>query len=315
MPTKEAIAPADVEVRSVLIADDFSPASEKALRHGVAIAQQYRAKLYLTHVVSSVGLDIAGPDAIAQATTLASRDLREKERELLVSGVLKDMDHDVIIRQGNVWTELKAVIKEENIDLIVLGTHARTGLKRLVLGSVAEQIFRQACCRVLTVGPCSPPDAVLATNGTPRPVLFATDFSEASLKALPQAADLANQRRATLVLLHVVSLVDRLRGNSWYGPSDLDRMKTEAELASRKRLEESAVNLQGILPPTYITAFGEPAEEILQAARKLSPEVLVMGLGCRHYVDTISHFPWSTAYEVVSNAACPVLTVRTTMHG
>jgi len=315
MPTKEAIAPADVEVRSVLIADDFSPASEKALRHGVAIAQKYRAKLYLTHVVSSVGLDIAGPDAIAQATTLASRDLREKERELLVSGVLKDMDHDVIIRQGNVWTELKAVIKEENIDLIVLGTHARTGLKRLVLGSVAEQIFRQACCRVLTVGPCSPPDAVLATNGTPRPVLFATDFSEASLKALPQAADLANQRRATLVLLHVVSLVDRLRGNSWYGPSDLDRMKTEAELASRKRLEESAVNLQGILPPTYITAFGEPAEEILQAARKLSPEVLVMGLGCRHYVDTISHFPWSTAYEVVSNAACPVLTVRTTMHG
>jgi len=314
MPTKEATAPADVQVRSVLIADDFSPASEKALRHGVAIAQHYDAKLYLAHVVSSVGLDIAGPEAIAQATTLALRDLTEKERELVVSGLLKDMSHEVIVRQGNIWAELKSVIREESIDLLVLGTHARKGFKRLVLGSVAEQIFRQAWCRVLAVGPCSPPDAALASNGTPRPLLFATDFSEASLRALPQAADLANQRRATLVLLHVISLANRLRDNSWYGPNDLARMETQSEAAAQKQLQQLTVNLQLVVPPSHITIFGEPAEGILQAARKLNAEVLVMGLSCRDHIDTISHLPWSTAYEVVCNAACPVLTVRTTVH-
>jgi nucleotide-binding universal stress UspA family protein len=258
-----------------------------------------------------VGLTLAGPEAIAQATTLAFRDISLTERELVASGALRDMRHRVIVRQGDVWNELQAVIRDEAVDLLVIGTHARTGLKRLVLGSVAEQIFRNACCRVLTVGPCSPPDAQLAPNGTNRPLLFATDFTEASLTALPHAISLANQRRTQLVLLHMLSPYAQVKGNGWYTPGDVAAMRVAAEAAARKRLEHLIANVHLAVEPAFIAESGEPAEGILRAAESLHAEIVIMGLKWRRYIDTISHLPWSTAYDVVCGAGCPVLTVRT----
>jgi nucleotide-binding universal stress UspA family protein len=301
----------DVQLNSVLIATDFSAASEKALRHALTIARYYGAKLYLMHVVSSVGLTIGGPEAIAQATTLALRDASLSERQLVASGALRDIHHRVIIRQGDVWTELESVIRNEGIDLLVIGTHGRTGFKKLVLGSVAEQIFRNACCRVLTVGPCSPPDARLAPEGTLRPLLFTTDFSEASLRALPHATSLANQRRTKLVLLHILSPVPHVEGNRWYTPSDVVEMQAAAEAAARKRLQDLIANVDLVVEPAFMVNLGEPAEGILRAAEALDAEAIVMGSRCRNHIGTSSHLPWSTAYDVVCRAVCPVLTVRT----
>ncbi len=300
----------DVQIRSVLVATDFSSASDKALRHALSIARYYNSKLYVTHVVSSVGLNVAGPDAIAQATILALRDATATERQLVASGALGGIRHRVIVRQGDVWNELQTVIRKEGIDLLVIGTHGRTGWRRLVLGSVAEQIFRHACCRVLTVGPCSPPDARLAPDGAPRPLLFATDFSEASLRALPHAASLANLRRTKLVLLHMLSPVPQVEGNRWYMPNDVVEMRAAAEVAARKRLHDLLANIDLAVEPTFIADFGESAQGILRAARVLHAEIIIMGLRCRSHFDTISHLPWSTAYNVICGAVCPVLTVR-----
>ena len=303
---------ANIQLRSVLIATDFSAASEKALRHALAIARYYGAKLYAMHVVSSIGLTIVGPEAIAQATSTALQDAALTERRLVSSGALKNIRHQVIIRQGNdIWAELEAVVRDKGVDLLVLGTHGRTGLKRLALGSIAERIFRNAHCRVLTVGPCSPPDARLAVDGTPRPVLFATDFSEASLRALPEAASLANQRRAKLVLLHMLWLVPQAEDNRWYTASDVVKARAAAEATTRKRLEELVANVPLAVEPGFIIDFGEPAEGILRAAESLHAEIITLGLKDKRHIETISHLPWSTAYDVVCAATCPVLTVRT----
>ena len=311
MPRAAVNPSRDIELKSVLVATDFSSASENALRHAVSIAQHYGAKLYLMHVVSSLGLTIAGPDALAQATRAALRDAQSTETQLLASGALRDIGHQVIVTPGDVWPELQAVIRDEAVNLLVVGTHGRAGWKKLVLGSVAEQIFRHARCPVLTVGPCSAPDARLLANETPAPVLFATDFSEASLNALPYATSLANQRRTKLVLLHMLSPVPEFEHTRRYTATDVINMRAAADAAIQRRLRHLVANVHLEFEPTFMTDFGEPAEGILRAAGELHPDLIVMGLRPRTHVGTISHLRWSTAYEVICDAECPLLTVRT----
>lgn len=108
----------NIQVKSVLIATDFSAASERALRHALAVARYFGAKLYVAHVVSSVWITIAGPDAIAQSTTLALRDLTLLERDLVVSGELRGMHHQAVVCYGDIWSELQRIIRREAVDLV-----------------------------------------------------------------------------------------------------------------------------------------------------------------------------------------------------
>jgi len=301
----------DVQVRSVLVATDFSSASDKAISHAISIARHYRAKLCLMHVVSSVALNMAGPEAVAHATSLAFQDLTSVERQLVCGGVLRDIEHGIMVREGDIWTELKEVIRNDGVDLLVIGTHGRTGLKKLVLGSVAEQIFRQAHCRVLTVSPCSPPDASLTTDTISRPLLFATDLSSASLRALPDAISLANQRGARLVVIHILSPVPQVVDNRWYTAADVMQMQAEALANARQRLNDLLANTRLETDLECIVEFGQPAERIVATAKRINSEIIVMGLSYREHIGTISHLPWFTAYDVVCGAECPVLTVRT----
>src|SRR5208337_1315569 len=174
----------DLQLKSVLIATDFSETSEKPLRHALAIARHYEAKLYLAHVVSSLGFTLVGPDAVIAAADAAWRDFRQLEAHLVQSEALAGLRHEVIVLQGDVWEELEKVVRQEQVDLVVIGTHGRRGLGKLLLGSVAEQIFHRAECLVLTVGPGSLQDSPVGSIRSIRPFLFATDFSGASLHAL-----------------------------------------------------------------------------------------------------------------------------------
>jgi nucleotide-binding universal stress UspA family protein len=305
------VAPAvDIRLKSVLMATDFSEASEKPLRHALAIARHYRAKFYLAHVVSSLGFTLVGPDAVIAATEAVSRDARQLEDDLVQSGALAGLRHEVIIRQGDVWEELQKVVRQEQVDLVVIGTHGRRGLGKLFLGSVAEQIFRHADCLVLTVGPGSFQEAPVESPRALRPFLFATDFGEASLHALPYAISFANQFGAKLVLLHVVPPVPMPEGFHWYTAGDLTQMREKARMASLRRLEELTSQNTGLVKPEFVVDFGSPSERILQTADTLKVDAVIMGLHRSAHIGTVAHMPWATAYEVVRGASCPVLTVR-----
>jgi nucleotide-binding universal stress UspA family protein len=114
------------------------------------------------------------------------------------------LDREFILCYGGVWEELQAIIFQKQVDLVVVGTHGRRGIENVPLGSVAERIFRDATCPVLTVGPYSYRESRVDLTGEIRTYLFATDFGEASLRALPRAVSLANQTKARLILLHVL---------------------------------------------------------------------------------------------------------------
>jgi len=301
----------DIHLKSVLIATDFSEASEKASRHALAIARHYGAKLYLAHVVSSLGFTLVGPDAVNLATEIVSRDARELENRLVQSGALTGLPHEVIVRQGNVWDELDKVIEQEQIELVVIGTHARRGLGKLLLGSVAEHIFRHAGCLVLTVGPGSLQDSPVGSARAIRPFLFATDFSEASLHALQYAISSANHFGTKLVLLHVVSEIPMPEGVTRPSASDVIEMREKARLSSLRRLEELVSQKPKLaVMPEFVVEFGAPAEKILLTANRFKSDAIILGLHHSTRAGSASHIPWAIAYEVVCRAGCSVLTVR-----
>lgn len=301
----------DVQLKSVLMATDFSPASDKALPHAVAIARHYGAKIYLAHIVSSLRFAKAGPEAIACSKTLALRDAALVERKLVAIGALNGLHHEVIVRDGDIWNELHMIIRHAHIDLVVTGTHGRTGLKKLVLGLVAEQIFRHAACLVLSVGPHSSTDVDLGEPVRVGPLVFATDFSDASLAALPYAISFAKQRSTRLVLLHMLAPAPHVDGDRWYTASDVTQMEKESQEQALDRLNQLTLDGKLELQPLRIAEYGEPSEGILSIAKKLRAEVIVLGLHRKTHIETVSHLPWSTAYKVVCSAACPVLTVGT----
>jgi len=306
------VAPtADLRLKSILVATDFSEASEKPLRHALAIARHYGAKLSLVNVVSSLGFTLVGPDAVSAATEAVWRDVRQLEDDLVQRGTLAGLRHEAIVRQGDVWEELEKVVSQEQVDLLVIGTHGRRGLGKLLLGSVAERVFRRADCLVLTVGPGSFQENPVESTKAIRPFLFATDFGGASLHALPYAISSANHFGARLILLHVLPAVSMLEGFRRYTPGDVMQVRENARMASLRRLEElTAQNAELAVKPEFMVEFGLPGEMILQTADTLKADAIIMGLHRSAHIGAASHMPWATAYEVVCRASCPVLTVR-----
>ena len=296
---------AALKPRSVLIATDFSEASQKALRHSLALARFYGSRFCLAHVVSSLGLRMAGPGAIAACEEAALREAAQLEASLIRSGALSGIQHKFIVRQGELWPELREIIREERSDLIIVGTHGRHGIAKLFFGSVAEQIFRQADCPVLTFGPYSDNRPWFETPSKHPIFLFATDFGHASLHGLPQAIAAANQFAAKLAYLSIIPATS----------SDEDRKNCHEDLRMRtlERLAGLADNAGLDLRPELYVEFESErpvGEKVLETAEKLGADLIIMGLHESAYTGVISHLDLATTYDVVCQASSPVLTVR-----
>ncbi len=308
-----SIAPAvNIDLKSVLVAFDFSEASQKPLRHALAVARHYGAKFYLAHVVTSLGYTIAGAEALELGVDAAQRGTQKLERDLLDSGALTGLSHEFIVCKGNVWEQLSRIVAQKQVDMLVTGTHGRGSLGKLLLGSVSEQVFRHADCFVLTVGPNSYKDSLLEKSSTLNTFLFATDFGPASLHALPHAISFANHFAAKLVVLHVLPTVPLTDGFHWSTTAgDITQLRENARAEKLKQLEQLTLqHAPTALKPEFLVEFGMPGEKILHVARALKPEVIIMGLNRSTHIDTASHMPWTTAYQVVCHAGCPVLTMK-----
>jgi nucleotide-binding universal stress UspA family protein len=201
----------------------------------------------------------------------------------------------MVIEQGSPWEVVSRQIQKQPMDLLVLASHGRRGLRKLVLGSEAERIFRQSSGPVLTVGPRA--RAIDPGRWTPKTIIFPTDFSPTSLHSLPFALALAEESQATLVVLHLTPLFP-----FGYRPeieSDLtDQLKVlvPEDAGDWCRLE-------------FVVRFEFAAEGILQVAEERQSDLIVMGVRKASAL-AASHSPWETASEVVSKACCPVITVR-----
>jgi nucleotide-binding universal stress UspA family protein len=199
--------------------------------------------------------------------------------------------NQIIFQAGDIWPTLAEVIEEKLVDLLVLGTHGRTGLEKVLLGSVAEEIFRQALCPVLTVGPHSslrPKNAAELNR-----ILYATDFSPESPAAAPIAVSLAREHRAQLILLH-----------SMEGTGEVSVLRH-----ALRDLVPFGADLR--CQPECVVERGAPANKILEVSEGHGADIIVLGVhGADGHLARITHFVNSDAYKIVTQAKCTVLTVR-----
>ena len=142
-----------INIKNVLCPIDYSVYSEKALQYAIEFAVKYGAKLYLLHVLDIRIYDINDPELYN--VTVVDKETIGKLSDRLLKCVNEETKGriavEAVVVQGVPFAEIIHAAKERKIDLIVLGTHGRTGISHAIMGSVAEKVVRKAPCPVLTV--------------------------------------------------------------------------------------------------------------------------------------------------------------------
>jgi nucleotide-binding universal stress UspA family protein len=294
---KAVSARARVQLQNVLFATDFSPAAAAAIPYVKEIATRYGAALFAWHVRPPI-VNPLSPPASWASTVEAGRLEEQKQRDALL-GAFPEMHPEIIIEEGDIQTHLASAIVKHRIDLLVIGTRGRTGVGKFFLGSTAEELFRQASCPVLTVGPHA---TLPLRDGRLPAILYATDFSDKSLAAASYATSLAQEFQGRLVLLHVIP-----------GPKPGELVTSAQTRGSSEQLLQELVPTEtdSCCESECIVEVGETADKILQVAKEKKAAVIVLGVRPETgFPGAATHLPIATAHKVVSHAQCPVLTVR-----
>lgn len=306
-----------IEIRRILCPIDFSDFSRRALDHAVAIAAWYDSTITLLHVSTAVPVAAYAPGS----DLLPSAVLTQDDRDALLA-VMKHFAEGAVragraiefdLYEGSTAAAILTKADAMPADLLVMGTHGRSGFEHLVLGSVTERVLRKATCPVLTV-PRSAPDVVPVPQVMFKRIVCAIDFSDCSMHALNYAMSVAQEADAHLTVVHVIEL-----------PPDVPREAHESVLADPRVLQEYAARaetdrrarLTAAVPEsvrTYCTVdtvlvTGKPYQEILRVTEEQKADLLVLGIHGRGAIDRLLF--GSTVQHLVRQAACPVLTLRT----
>ena len=302
-----------IAIRRILCPVDFSAHSKRALDHALAIARWYESTVTVLHVspVMPVAAYVSGSGMPAHTT------LTPEARDALTQSLCRFAGQDAgaaarlefEIAEGGTADSILARASALPADLLVLGTHGRSGFERWVLGSVAERVLRLASCPVLTV-----PQAA----GDATPVLFqrivcAIDFSDCSIYALDYATSLAEQADAQLTVIHVIELPPdiprEVHETVLAGPGSLSEYIAWGEEMCRGRLDDAVADrVSASVTVDKVLTAGKPYREILRFAAEHGADLLVLGVHGRGALDRL--FFGSTTQHLVRQASCPVLTLR-----
>jgi nucleotide-binding universal stress UspA family protein len=290
----------------VLCPTDFSEFSTAALTYAAALAASYGSAVRVLHVLTPFPIvaplgDVPGNVQLYESQRVQGQRALEAEAARVRR---PGMAVDVELRDGSAVQEVLAAAQEWQADLLVLGTHGRGGVERLVLGSVAEKVLRKATCAVLAV----PHGALADAHATERigHVLCALDGSAASGAGVAYAVSLAERTGAKLTLVSVVEALPY--GGDFTGP-DFAAFHAARDTHAREALDTAvAADVRVRCNVHDRLVYGHPAQQILEVSAQEAPDLLVMGVQGRGALDLLMF--GSTANHVLRHASCPVLTVR-----
>jgi nucleotide-binding universal stress UspA family protein len=305
-----------VQFHNVLCAIDFSEISARALTHAAALARWYEAHLEVLHVVPALA-DDANPPA-----RFGPDDGAWPSRERLLVAIERAMeaadattpDSRPLVEEGRADEIIACRARALPADLVVMGTHGRSGFNRALLGSVTEKVLRQVSCPVLTVPPAAPTRA-----GGPvrfKNILCAVDYSPSASKALQYALDLARQAGGAVTVLHALEYTD---ADDLLDPSKFDPCREEIAESRRRRqavLDRARTQLHAQLalePTTWcdiqeVVAVDRAYKAILGLAADADTDLIVMGAQGAGGLELLLY--GSNTQHVLRAATCPVLTVR-----
>jgi nucleotide-binding universal stress UspA family protein len=282
-----------LSLKNILLATDFSPVSGMAVKYAQAIARRHASRVHTIHVTAPDSYHLLDPDAFA--ITFSGATTEAENIPEVLHGLLEGLPSQTPLRQGTIWKVISDVVERNEIDLLILASHGRHGISRMVLGSVAEDVFRNVSCPVLTVGPDVRP--CHRREIRIKKVLLATHFEKGSTAPM-YAASVCNEFGAELTLLHVAE-----------GHTGAANIKGTRELSQR---------LYSVVPaeaglwrqPVCVIRHGLPSAQILEVARGSGADLIVLGARHPEPAKINSHLPLATAARVIAEAGCPVLTVR-----
>jgi len=290
-----ASMPDPLFLRNILMATDFSECSARALGYALGIAARYRAQLHLLHCIDPAPYNLVTPDAVETSCEAAWRDMRRLQSDLRNSGLAKDVEIKFRVEAAGVPAILPQIVRDLDLGLIVVGTHGRTGWRKVVLGSVAEIVVDHASCPVLTVGPSTDRDRLERFG--PESILFASDPSARSKLAESYAFSLAQKYNSRLT---VADVLEDHAGRVLARVSQFEWRESESKDATRER--------EPTLLPQLPTEIGTERDLILQVADHVAADLIVLTVPAAHKFT--NRFLSTTSYRVVCGARCPVLTVR-----
>ena len=300
-------------IKRILLATDFSRWARRAEDYACALACSWKASL----TVLSVAEFPPGLNPDYSVNQLYLGDLLTRASSQLVDlksrAERRGIPVTTRVATGIPSEEVITVAKAEDSDLLVVGTRGKTGLAHVLLGSTAERVIRGAPCPVLTVRTeqaDAEDDGVLSRPVTLERILVPVDFSACSLDALEYAVVVAQQAKASLMLLHVLEPVS-------YGLDFTIGHSRTRELVRENwtiRLEDLASSMKVTDIPVEVRLRGGlPADSILDSAQTLPCDLIVMGTHGRR---GISHaISGSVAEAVLRKALCPVIAVRSSKFG
>jgi nucleotide-binding universal stress UspA family protein len=297
--------------KRILCPVDFSEFSRHALDEAIAIAHLYDGCVTALHVFPiAVPADPFGGLPDFQPFTLTDRHRAHILRQLSAFATTEGAEPrriTVALREGtDIHAEILEAADQMKPDLIVMGTHGRSGVQHLMLGSVAEKVLHKARHPVLTV-PHKAPDAVPVGPVPFARILCGIDFSECSLAALRHAIAVASEAGARLDVLSVVQLIpmyEAMSGVPLYYPGLLGDLKADIW----KRLNSVVADAALEIPVERIVTVGSAHREIVRIAGERKTDLIVLGAYSHSAIDHM--FFGATTNHVVRAAGCPVLTIR-----
>lgn len=299
----DANSSTNLEFKNVLHLTDFSPCSAEALSWAASLARAQGARLFVLNVVIPDTIVYLAPGAPGVA--LDMQDEWAQGEIMRLEEQLSDIPHQLVVQRGqDLWRAVESKLTEWNIDLIVLGTHGRTGLRRVLMGSAAERVLRHSPVPVMTVGPEVPSGPTHDCQF--HKVLLATDLAEGSVETANYAVSFAQRHHAELTMVHVCRKAKR-------GGTDRSWDLSIAE--ALHRLHEMVPATSALQErPDRLVECGEPGPRILDVAKRKEVDLIVMGVRDTPRVFAATHMGISTAHEVVAHSPCPVLTIRRPVH-
>jgi len=289
-------APA-LQFKRVLACTDFSDASAKAVEQAHRLCLHHGAQLSLLYILEHDDLS-EWPDADKELALLGLQ--RRHELESLAQQLqTPTVAVKPIFLDGHITTVVLQAIREESPDLVVVGTQGRRGFDRLLMGSTAEAIIRNADCPVMTVGPGFLPPSPELDAG---PIVYATDFHEGVEESMAYAAFLSHQQQVPLHAIHVLP------------KSSID---TKNHIVA-KIMQTALADLQitsgkeALQPSSHAVFAKDVSKAIVEYAREVHASAIVLGVNRRS--SFASHLPLRRTSRVVILAPCPVFTLAHARH-
>jgi nucleotide-binding universal stress UspA family protein len=285
-----------VSIKNILLATDFSSTSEKAASYARGLARRFSSTVEIANVfdpsvVTSYEEAIIGLP-VNERRRISNENLERLRDDFSASGI----DTRTTSPEGHRPSAgLLKVAQEHEVDLIVAGTQSKSGVERLILGSTAEQLIRNAKCPVLTVGPNAkrPGDAPLVFQT----IVYATDFSAEAAKAAVYALSFAQDSGAHLYFCYVLGLQT---ANSW----KREFLDSAFQSALKRMIPESSYDWCN---PECVVEHGDAAQAILELAERVQADLIV--LGARKASFWLTHVERGLTPDLLAQATCPVMTV------